>query len=414
MAVNYDQDFDSLNNGALAGQDSFTGAGWTVQEAVKYYGAKAIQGSSSGNVERTFSGTNNEIHWIKFVLSSSLVTQTFPGVYIGKSLAAHASIVGMLSSYIQVYNGNGSGGGSWVSTGVLAVNNDWYMIKIVLDHDAKTWDCYVDDMVTPKLTGLGFRYNTSDSLNYLRFFQNTSAAKYIDQFRIHDYDPDIWDGTSIGFNSGEGYSVGNLLYQNEWSIGSTNWKVTDLEKYEGDQSARCNAGTAYCAIPDLQGDKRDAGDYVCEAVLRSDDVSSSLDHPQWALGYIITKFASRIAIFNNSVWAYDGSVPGYVNTGYTPIDNEWVKCKVILRYENGLSTYNIYVDDMVTPKLTDLQFETIVGNGNLYLQTIRIGVRDVTFWGYVDDLKIYKPTEGGVRLLSQGLNNNPLLSGRLS
>lgn len=223
-----------------------------------------------------------------------------------------------------------------------------------------------------------------------------------------------WAGIDIGFNSEEGYIVGNLLGQNGWTLGSTNWKVNDLEKYEGDQSARCNAGTAYCGIPDLQGGIGDTSNYYGEAVLRSDDVSSVLDHPQWALGYEVTKFASRIAIFNNSVWAYDGSIPGYVNTGYTPINNEWVKCKVILRYEDGLSTYDIYVDDMVTPKLTGLQFETTVSNGNLYLKTIRIGVRGVTFWGYVDDIKIYKPIEAGKNLLYQGLNNNPLLSGRLN
>jgi hypothetical protein len=426
MAVNWKQYFNSLTNGDLVGKDSFyKDAGDVspqVQESVKYEKAKGVEGHYvSGNyveAQRDFTGTNNEDHWAKFAARSSDITESFPQIIYGKTASLRAAFINFSDSYIKCYNGNGAGGGTWVSTGVAVSNDEWYIIKVKIDFAAKTWDCWVDDMETPKLTGLGFFNNGADSFNWLSFYLAYSSypdAKYIDTMSINSYDPDfIWDGINIGFNSGEGYSVGNLLGQNDWSIGSTNWKVTDLVKYEGDQSARSNAGTAFCAIPDLQGEGGDASDYYGEAVLRSDDVSESNDHPQWGLGYIISKFASRMAIFNGKVWAYDGSIPGYVDTGYAPIDSEWVRCKVLLRYADGVSTYDVWVDDMVTPKLTGLQFESTVDEGNLFLQVLRIGVLDVTFWGYVDDIKIYKPIEAGRSFLSQGFNTNLLLSGRFN
>jgi len=185
LGISYNQPFDGLNNGALAGQDNFTGSGWIVQDTIKYAGTKAIEGPIS-SAERTFSGVNNEIHLMEVAMMTTNNNQNFPIVYLGKSWAEHAVVVGFFTDVnlvVSCWEGNGVGGGFWRSTGVLINNNVWYLIKIEMNHSTKKWDCYVNGI--KRLFNLGFRYNTSDSLNYLRFFQNSSSLKYIDEFWIN-------------------------------------------------------------------------------------------------------------------------------------------------------------------------------------------------------------------------------------
>jgi hypothetical protein len=204
VALNYTQSFDGLNNGDLNGQDNWYGVSpyvsAVVEDSVVYAGTKAIEGRKVGEnciSRRDFSGSNPETHWSKFVLRTSNVSQNSPSIYLGKSAALHASIVAFRNSYIQVYNGNGSGGGSYLSTGVALVVNTWYVIKVKLNHSTQKWDIYVNDMETPKLSNIGFRYNTSDSINFVQYYSWITPYTYMDEFSIHDYDPDAVIGLPI-------------------------------------------------------------------------------------------------------------------------------------------------------------------------------------------------------------------------
>ena len=96
-------------------------------------------------------------------------------------------------------SGNGSGIGPWISLGgpngfgippghlaawdgsawtdVMAIsNNTWYHIKLVIDVPSKTYDIYVDDMVTPVVTGVNFHDSTVTSLSIIAFVVFGSAS----------------------------------------------------------------------------------------------------------------------------------------------------------------------------------------------------------------------------------------------
>lgn len=207
MAINYSQNFNFLPSGDLDSDGFYKAAGDTypqVQEAVKFEGAKGVEGHYISGVyvsgQRDFAGTNNEDHWAKFALGSSDVTESFPWFVFGKTSALQAILVGFLDGYVKCYDGNGVGGGAWLSTGVAVVNGQFYVGKVKFDFATKKWVCWVSaaggvgGMDTPKLTNLGFRHNTADSLNHLRFYLAQTPhpdAKYIDTLSINDYDPDL-------------------------------------------------------------------------------------------------------------------------------------------------------------------------------------------------------------------------------
>lgn len=208
MPVAYSQSFDNLPNGDLDKDGFYKDAGDVypqVQEAVKYAGAKGVEGHYTSGVycaaQRDFSGTNNEDHWAKFALRSSDITELFPQVTIGKTSSLQASLVAFSGGYVKCYNGNGAGGGTWLSTGVAVSNNDFFVVKIKFDFAIRKWICWVSaaggigGMDTPKLTNLGFRFNAADSLNWLIFYLAHSSypdAKYIDELWINTFDPDLY------------------------------------------------------------------------------------------------------------------------------------------------------------------------------------------------------------------------------
>lgn len=94
--------------------------------------------------------------------------------------AASAIVFFSKTNGIQCLNGNGSGGGSWVATGVSLVKDQWYKISIRQDYTAKTWKCFVDGVQTPA-QDLGFRDNVT-TLHGFRNFADTPS--WLDTFRV--------------------------------------------------------------------------------------------------------------------------------------------------------------------------------------------------------------------------------------
>jgi hypothetical protein len=69
---------------------------------------------------------------------------------------------GYRSGWISYYDGS-----SWHDI-VPASNNQWYQVKLEVDVFTQSYDIYIDDMVTPKVTGAEFWFNVS-SLESIRF-----------------------------------------------------------------------------------------------------------------------------------------------------------------------------------------------------------------------------------------------------
>lgn len=218
-SVNWFQTFDGLNNGALNGQDSFSAtAGVTVQDVIKYAGAKAVKGigAASHYCTRTFAGTNSEDHWVKIALMSTDSGGVFPVIYVGET-AVNAALFGAATGYWSGYDGDGVGEGTWLSSGVPVVNDAWMLNKIKMMFPTNSFDLYVGSMTDPpQLSGLGFRHDNLDSLNWLRVTTNNvtnSGGRYFDEFEIRPFDMDA-GGMDLLSNSLENNPLmgGGLLH----------------------------------------------------------------------------------------------------------------------------------------------------------------------------------------------------------
>lgn len=214
MPVILNETFDSYNNGNLAGQ-----GGWylpandvspQVQELVKYGGTKGIEGLNPSpkvycRADKDLTGGEIIIQWAKFYLKSFNPLESCPYIYLFKSID-NSVLFGYHSGYWQCFDGNGAGGGNYLSTGVPGQYDVWFEIKFKVDHINKKWDCYINDMNIPKLINLGFRNDSADILNKFRMYltKNTyPASKYIDELWINIYDPDAIKPRAISnkFNS---------------------------------------------------------------------------------------------------------------------------------------------------------------------------------------------------------------------
>lgn len=211
MGLEYYQSFDGLNDGDLVPQDNWylapTFITPSVTSLIACAGTKMVEGAfDKEGADRDFFGINNEIHWHKAYMRTIAAAQTFPFIYLGKASTNHAVVYGANNAYWSAFDGNGVGGGAWVSTGVAVVAYTCVLFKVRMDIPDKKWDLYVIDMDTPKLTNLNFRYNTSDSLNWTRIYFSDPARpslKAVDEYWIGLNDPDIGGKNLIsqGFNT---------------------------------------------------------------------------------------------------------------------------------------------------------------------------------------------------------------------
>ncbi len=71
----------------------------------------------------------------------------------GDDYLAYQSLRDNTANTIRYYDGVGPGAGAWINTGLQHATNAWQHHRIVIDPNALTFDVYLDDMVTPVLTG---------------------------------------------------------------------------------------------------------------------------------------------------------------------------------------------------------------------------------------------------------------------
>jgi hypothetical protein len=71
----------------------------------------------------------------------------------GDDYLAYQSLRDNTTNTIRYYDGVGPGTAAWVNTGIPHATNAWQHHRIVIDPNALKFDVYLDDMVTPVLTG---------------------------------------------------------------------------------------------------------------------------------------------------------------------------------------------------------------------------------------------------------------------
>jgi len=187
----------------------------SIQDSVIFEGRKTVEGKYASatycRADKLLTSGENIIQWARWVWRTSNKNEDCPYMYFFKDSTFFA-VAGYHDGYYHGYNGNGAGGGSWVSTGYAGVSSEWIIHKVKLDIPNNKYDYYVDDMETPKLTGLGFR-NSVNLLNKIRIFLARStqpSSKYLADLIISDCDPccDCHSLISNGFYSGNLISNG--------------------------------------------------------------------------------------------------------------------------------------------------------------------------------------------------------------
>jgi hypothetical protein len=87
---------------------------------------------------------------------------------------------------LQVFDGDGSGGGAWKPTGgVIAVDaedlaTDWHRLTIRADYSTKKWDLYLDGMMVA--ANIGFFDNSRTVFSAFAFFGHPTATTLLDNF----------------------------------------------------------------------------------------------------------------------------------------------------------------------------------------------------------------------------------------
>jgi len=200
MAVILYDIFSEYDLGNLIGQRDWEPAnGWDsplIQNSVQFEGRKTIDGhfisQTYSRADKDLTGGENLIQWLRWEWRTSNKNEACPYIYSFKN-SLIASLVGYHSGYYQAFNGNGEGGGSYLSTGFAGVDDDWVACKIKLDIPNKKYDFYVDDMETPKLSDLGFRHDSFDLINRIHIYMagsSNQSSKYMADLIISDCDPD--------------------------------------------------------------------------------------------------------------------------------------------------------------------------------------------------------------------------------
>lgn len=167
--------------GNLHGQGGWSvAAGSAVVTAAKAHsGVQSAQIVSGGEVSRDFSIAGQSVVWLEMYVQASPATE--PAMP-----SSPRSAVLFVDAFqgIMCLDGNGAGGGTWVSTGIVPTSGSWFRVSIRLDFIDKEWDCFVDGQ--PALLSLGFHSNSISTLSGLTVRAQATGDTYVDDVLITD------------------------------------------------------------------------------------------------------------------------------------------------------------------------------------------------------------------------------------
>lgn len=148
----------------------------TVQTTKKHSGTQAVELEADTTIGRLVDGTGYSIVWAEGYYSGNGISGTpeLPATPEATAIIFFSSVNG-----IQCLNGDGSGGGTFVNTGVTPSSSVWHKITIKFNFTTQKWDCYINDVL--KANNLGFR----DSVTKFNGFKNFSKImSYFDDFKV--------------------------------------------------------------------------------------------------------------------------------------------------------------------------------------------------------------------------------------
>ncbi len=93
------------------------------------------------------------------------------------------------SGGITGLNGDGNGGGNWVSSGVSITSGNWFRVSIRLDFTARTWSCAVNGVET--FSNLRFHSDHVVAFSTLSVGGQATGDTLLDQVRVNTENPPL-------------------------------------------------------------------------------------------------------------------------------------------------------------------------------------------------------------------------------
>lgn len=226
QVVTYTTDFESSEGytlGSLQGQNT-----WQVpQGAANVVNTAAFSGTQSVSllastpptvVSQSFSQfTGQQIIFVDFYAKPTANADVTQGTIIdaGTSRAGFATVAS--SGTIYAFDGDGTGGGSWVATTAsvpidqFGQSQNWIRFTFRQDYSAKLWSLYVNGALVDY--NLGFRDNTSGVFSAFSLQAPAASAAALDDFYVSSLNPLYADLNNNGIDdSWEMKYLGSLAY----------------------------------------------------------------------------------------------------------------------------------------------------------------------------------------------------------
>jgi hypothetical protein len=164
--------------GSLDAQDgwSVTEGTATVQTTKKYEGTQAVEMAAESTAQRALDGSGISVVWAQGYYSGDGISGT---PEVPASPPATAIVFFSADNGIQCYDGDGTGSGSFVNTGVSLSSSVWRKISVKFDFSSQTWECYIDDAL--EASAMGFKDNVAQFNGFMNF---SKVQSYLDNFMV--------------------------------------------------------------------------------------------------------------------------------------------------------------------------------------------------------------------------------------
>ncbi len=220
-----------FNLGAIEGQDGWTGTG-QVQDSTPslvHRGTQSLEISNTSTVSRSFVNgpTSGKVYIDGYYRGPTI--STLPSV---SGLAAGSSILIFHDTQgIVALNGDGVGGGTWVSSGVPVSNSSLQRITICQDYTNKTWELYIDQVLIPG-GPFGFKDNSIAQFNGIDIETSDSGKGYLDDFSATNAVPEFFDQALFDFSLEWDQETGMDETPLDWDLAPMDDKVDGRDLIE--------------------------------------------------------------------------------------------------------------------------------------------------------------------------------------
>jgi len=137
----YVQTFDDFSDGALTGQDNWTGSA-TVQNKL-FHGKSGKSINVTGNIGRTLE-EHDDVQYVTFYFMVTEKTSMDWKLYMGNAAESQAAAMGLNpnNETLHIHGGD-------EQMPVEVKPEEWYQLGAVLDFKSKTWKLYFNSMEIP-------------------------------------------------------------------------------------------------------------------------------------------------------------------------------------------------------------------------------------------------------------------------